>query len=127
MPHCKDCIQHMRLCGRDAKLSLKSSCGYSRFLLSMVPRGVAHFGLSHIEIKFVKFWRTRYQSRKKRPGSIKQKSILLICSTRKKFCRCLFFAFDSLKCLQQLIWDQQTCLSSYSTPVKTQSNFIIQR
>lgn len=108
MPQCKDCTQHLRLRGRDAKPSLNNSCGYSRFLLSMVASGVARFGLSHIYIKFVKLWRERHQSQKKRPGRIKQKWIVLICSTRKKFYGPLFFAFNSLAFLQQLIRDQQT-------------------
>lgn len=65
---------------------------------------VAHFGLSHIYIKFAKLWKKRHQSRKKKTRSIKQKWIMLICSIHKNFYRSLFFVFDSLQCLQQLIW-----------------------
>lgn len=68
---------------------------------------VAHFGLSHIYIKFTKLWRTRHRSRKKKPRSIKQKWIVLICSIHKKFYRSLFFVLFFLECLERLIWNNK--------------------
>lgn len=74
---------------RDAKPSLNNSCGYSRFLLGMVPSGVAHFCLSHIYIKFVKLWMARQQSRKKE--AVNSANLIKMQKALQTFIFCIWY------------------------------------